>query len=309
MGFIILLIITTLGVAGSAAFFSVYGLAQVFSASFIPVVIMGGALELGKLVAASFLYRFWGDSPRLLKFYMSVAVLALMIVTSAGIFGFLTAAYQTDSIGLNQQNERITLYEDQKVSYQRRLDGINTQIEAVPKDYITKRIELIGTFEEEKTVILDKLTELDVQILELKTTVLTTEAKIGPIIYVAKVLGRDSDEAVFWFVLILIFVFDPLAVSLTLATNIAMRKRSEDKFVNDEPNHTLETDTTLPEDVPETDTTPVVKSDTDIDDIKKLIRDSNNSDEISKLSSVVTELSNEHKKGRVRSDLGNIIRK
>ena len=227
MVFILILMFSAFAVAASAAFFSVYGLAQIFSASFIPVIIMGGALEIGKLVAASYLYRFWKETPRLLKAYLFIAVFVLMIVTSLGIFGFLTAAYQTDSIGLKQQQEQIVLYENQKVSYQERLDGINNDIARTGADYITKRMELIETYEDEKQNIINKLEEIDAKILELKSNVLMTEAKIGPIIYVAEVLGENPDKATFWFVLIIIGVFDPLAVSLTLATNIALRRRSE----------------------------------------------------------------------------------
>jgi hypothetical protein len=106
MVFILLLVFSTLAVAGSAAFFSVYGLAQIFSASFIPVVIMGGALEAGKLVAASYLYRYWKETSFILKTYLFIAIFTLMVITSLGIFGFLTAAYQTDSIGLKQQREQ-----------------------------------------------------------------------------------------------------------------------------------------------------------------------------------------------------------
>lgn len=225
MVFIILLVFSTLAVAGSAAFFSVYGLAQIFSASFVPVVIMGSALEAGKLIAASYLYRYWEHTPRILKTYLFVAIFTLMVVTSLGIFGFLTAAYQTDSIGLKQQQEQITLYENQKVAYTERLNGINADIARTGDNYITKRIELIENFKQEKDQLIADIAETDAKLLELKSIVLQTEAKIGPIIYVAEVLDENPDKATFWFVVIIIAVFDPLAIALTLGSNIAIRQR------------------------------------------------------------------------------------
>lgn len=363
--------LSTLSVASSAAFFSVYGMGQIFSGAFIPVVIMGTSLEVGKLVAASYLYRYWKITPNLLKAYLSIAVLTLMLVTSIGIFGFLTASYQIDSIGLNQQKTNITVYENQKEFYQKRLDGINTQIEEIDPSYVTKRMELIRTFEAEKTDILNKLKELDDNLLELKTTVLVTQAKIGPIIYVAKVLERDPDDATFWFVLIIIGVFDPLAVSLTLATNIVLRNRRETKGITksstpkavesasinaskaqikplknvpmshkenteykpiinpeqpyvpiDVPDNILETPylktevkvnpvptpEVQPHNLPPVDTD-LPNFDDEIVKIKKLIRDSSNSEEISKLYEVIKTLSDEVKKSNIRSNLGNITRK
>ena len=178
MVFIILLMLTTFSVAASAAGFSVYGLGQIFSGAFIPVLIMGSSLEAGKLVAASYLYRYWKVTPHLMKAYLATAVLVLMVITSLGIFGFLTASYQIDSIELKQQEQTVELYEDQKASYQRRLDGINKQIEEVPETYVTKRMELIQTFEDEKNNILNNINTLDAQILELKTNVLNTQIKI-----------------------------------------------------------------------------------------------------------------------------------
>ena len=210
---------------------------------------------------------------------------------------------------------------------------INKQIEAVPSEYITKLMELIRTFEAEKSDILTKISDLDVQLLGLKTTILTTEAKIGPIIYVAKALGRDSDEAVLWFVLAIIFVFDPLAVSLTLATNIAIRKRREEREeehpipieshpVDDEediidyPTDASPTPLNAPESSPtptptmevEVSSAPPTDMSNEINAIKKLIMDSNKSEDITKLYESFDVLSKEFKKSRIRNDLGNVHR-
>jgi hypothetical protein len=228
--FIAILLLTALSIAGAAAFISVFGLSQIYSGAIFYVTIFAfGALEAGKLVAASALYRYWDTMSKMLRAYMFAAVLTLIAVTSAGIFGFLTAAYQVDNIGLEQQRTTIQLYEDQKFREEARLVRIDEQIAEVPETYVTKRMELIATFEPEKQAILDRITELDQQILDLKTQELTTEAKIGPILYVAEALDQDPDKSLIWFTLIIVLVFDPLAVSLTLMANIAMEKRKSEK--------------------------------------------------------------------------------
>lgn len=109
MGFIILLILVTLSIAGSAAFFSVYGLAQIFTGSFWPVVVMAGSLEAGKLIAASFCYRYWQKITFFLKTYLVTAIFVLMLITSAGIFGFLSSAYQQNILPLAEMERKVEL--------------------------------------------------------------------------------------------------------------------------------------------------------------------------------------------------------
>ena len=94
MGFIIILALSTLSLAGVAGYFSIYGLAAIFSGVFWPVVIMGTSLEVSKLVAVSYLYRYWKDTSRILAGYLIAAIFVLMLITSAGIFGFLSMGYQ-----------------------------------------------------------------------------------------------------------------------------------------------------------------------------------------------------------------------
>jgi len=318
MGFILLLVLSAFAVASSAAFFSVYGLAQIFSASFIPVVIMGASLEVGKLVAASYLYRFWDYTPKTLKLYLFVAVFTLMVITSLGIFGFLTAAYQTDSIGLKQQQEQIVLYENQKAAYTERLKGINDDIARTGDDYISKRMELIDKFKDEKDSILAGIEETDAKLLELKGSVLQTEAKIGPIIYVAEVLGESPDKATFWFVLIIIGVFDPLAVSLTLAANIALRRRKEERAVSvsdvehaveeivEHAIHDLDDGMAVVKSSPAHDSNELAEA---IAGIKQMINDSDSAEDVNRLAGAVESLNTELRKGRIRESLGTIARK
>jgi hypothetical protein len=230
MPLIILLIFVTVGISGCAAFFSVYGLAHIFSSAFISTIFMGGFLEAGKLVAASFLYRYWVKLGLFLKTYLVFAVIGLMIITSIGIFGYLSAAYQTDTIELKENNQRIELLTQEKTSYESRLSNIDVQIKNVPDAYVSKKIQLIKQLNEEKKDILGKLNGVTEERTQLMSKKLTTEAKVGPIIFIANAMGRSADDATVYLIVIIMSVFDPLAVALTIAINVAIKDRQSTKI-------------------------------------------------------------------------------
>ena len=229
MIFIVLLILTTFAIAASAAFFSVYGMAQLFTGAIIPVIIMGASLEAGKLVAASFLYRYSKKIGMALKAYLAAAILLLMLITSMGIFGFLTAAYQRDTLPLEEMQQRIELYQTEYDQLVARRDQIDKQVADVGPNYVRAKQRLSKEFAEERTRIDARIVELTPEIQKLKTEQINVEAKVGPIMFVAEIMGKDPNTAVFWFTILLISVFDPLAVALTIATNIAIKQRNEEK--------------------------------------------------------------------------------
>lgn len=236
MGFIAVLILTTLAIAGSAAFFSIYGLAQIFTGSFWPVVIMASSLEAGKLVAASFLYRYWKRISFVMKTYLSTAVIILMVITSAGIFGFLSAAYQEDILDTKLNEQEIALLEKEKAETealkQERLDRkkqIDADIASLPNNFITGRQRLMKSYgpelEELKADIAqytERTKEITLNISKLKQVNLEQEAHVGPIIFIARVFDQDVDDTTKWLIMIIIFAFDPLAVALTIGANIAL---------------------------------------------------------------------------------------
>ncbi|TFG96795.1 hypothetical protein E4H12_10255, partial [Candidatus Thorarchaeota archaeon] len=228
MFFIFLLVLSTIAIAGSAAYFSVYGLANTFSGVFWAVVLMGGSLEAGKLIAASYLYRYWDRTNWFLKTYMMAGVFALMALTSGGIFGYLSSGYQADVLPLKQLESQITLLEDEKVRAIQRKTDIDKQISQLPPKYVTSRLRLIKGFQAEQKLVTDRIKELDVEVLALKQKQIKTEAHIGPITYIAKAFDAPTDEATKWLIFLIIFAFDPMAVALTLAVNIALRRREED---------------------------------------------------------------------------------
>ncbi|WP_128731779.1 hypothetical protein [Pseudoalteromonas sp. PS5] len=235
MIFITILAFTALLIAGNAAYFSILGLAAMFSASYWPVVFMGASLELGKLVAASYVYRAWDDVSRAMKGYLVSAILVLMAITSLGIFGFLSQGYG-DS--LKQLNEIELLVEQKQIELaivREDIERIHTEIGNVPNTYVTKRIELQRERRPELEVLAEREGRLIEVLTQLNKRILEAKSHVGPILYVADMFNIDKDEAVKYFIFAIIIVFDPLAVILTLATNGALaQKQNESKHKKSE---------------------------------------------------------------------------
>lgn len=232
MIFRILLILSTLSIAGSAAFFSVYGLANTFNSIFWLACFAFGALELGKLVIASALYRYWSYLGWLLKTYLCITVVAFMALTSAGIFGYLTSSYQTDSLPLEQINTKIELYEDELDRLVDRKRQMDQQIAQMPENYITARQRLMESFKSEYDKINPRIDNLTSSIQELKSKKIQTESKVGPILFVAKSLGLNPEKAIIYLITFIVLFFDPVAVALTIVANIAFEKRKQEKKEN-----------------------------------------------------------------------------
>lgn len=254
MVFIGLLILTTLSIAGSAAFFSIYGLAQIFTASFWPVVIMATSLEAGKLIAASYVYRYWYRISFALKAYLMSAILVLMFITSIGIFGFLSAAYQQDILPLAEIETKVELIEqkivdlerirsEDQLQLQRLQDDKAKEIAGLPANFATRKDQVAQRYAERIAKVEENIASYTLQIRaageekqELKLSTLQQELKTGPIIFIAEAFGQEVNNATKWLILIIIFAFDPLAVALTVGANIALvergmkkRRRHDDK--------------------------------------------------------------------------------
>ena len=239
MIFISILILSALSLAGTAAYFSVVGLATIFAASFWPVVIMGSVLEAGKLVTASFLYRFWHKIRMPMKIYLCSAVLVLMLITSAGIFGILSGSYQHDSLPLKQMEAKVQMLTQERDTLADRKKQIDGIIAAISPNYITKRIEQQKKFEAEENNINKRIPELNKEIQELTEKKLNQEAHTGPIVYLAKLLGRPIDDATAYMLYLIMFVFDPLAVTLTIGANMAVIEHKKTKTGDKKPEENI----------------------------------------------------------------------
>ena len=223
--------LSALLIAGSAAAFSVYGLAKLFSGAFISVVIMAGALELGKLVTASFLYRYWKVINWFQKVYMTIATIVLVFITSAGIFGYLSNAYQGATLEFEKQStelltieERIEQLDEDKVFLKEELEQA---ISELPDNYITAKRKLREEYNPQITQLNQELLEYKTKRADLEIQLVSTGVDVGPAIYLARTFGTDIDTVVKFFIFILIFVFDPLAVMLVIAYNQALIDRGK----------------------------------------------------------------------------------
>ena len=225
--------LSALFIAGSAAAFSVYGLAKLFSGAFLSVVLMAGSLELGKLVTASFLYRYWDMINWFQKVYMTIATIVLVFITSAGIFGYLSNAYQGATLEFEKQSteliaveERIEQLEEDKVFLK---EELSIAISELPDNYITAKRKLREDYNPQILMVNEEILDYKKTRADLEIQLVSTGVDVGPAIYLARTFGTDIDTVVKFFIFILIFVFDPLAVMLVIAYNQALIVRDEEK--------------------------------------------------------------------------------
>jgi len=216
-------------VAGSAAYFSVFGLSKLFAGAAGSIVVMAGSLEFGKLVSASFLYRYWDKTNQWLKIYLLVGVITLVGITSAGIFGYLSNAYQGATVNFEKQTTSLFYKEDRLEQLQEDKvylkDELEQSLSSLPDNYITAKRQLREDYNPKVLEINDKILNIKQEIGELKISLVETGVDVGPAIYLARVFNTDIDTVVKFFILILIFVFDPLAVSLVIAYNNIVYKK------------------------------------------------------------------------------------
>lgn len=256
MIFIILVALSALFVAGCAAFFSIKGLIVLFSGSALAIGIMASSLEIGKLVAASFLHTHWRRINYLLKTYLCVAVLALMCITSLGIFGFLTSAYQVHSMKVGTFDTQIATLTNEKVIVEAEIQEYSSRIKALTEARITQeqRVQLAGNYKTPRDQAYKAISEANEEIQKKETDIsqgrqrsitiekelaalkinLNTTTDIGSFKFIADALHTSVDTAVQYFIFLLICVFDPLAVTLVLAWNNLMAYRKAIKAQEEE---------------------------------------------------------------------------
>jgi len=227
--------ISALLIAFSAAFFSVFGLSKLFAGAELSVIIMASSLEFGKLVAASFLYRYWDRINLLQKFYMTFATVVLVIITSAGIFGFLSNAYQGATVEFEKESTNLIFKEDRLKQLQEDKiylkEELDQAIADLPDNYRTARRKLREDYQPQISEINKQMIDLKGEIGELKTALVETGVDVGPVIYLARTFQTDIDTVVKFFIFILIFVFDPMAVMFVISYNVALEDRK--KYLSD----------------------------------------------------------------------------
>ena len=253
-----LIAIAALAVSGSAAIYSVIGLSKLFAGASTQVIIMAGSLEFAKLVVASLLYQYWDTIGKVLRAYLSVAVLVLMIITSGGIYGFLSGAYHETATKSEFLDKSLAVLQIKQTRFEENKSDLNIEKRQVAQSISDLRIslsnpaqvqyidretqqlitttssssrkalqaELDKTIEDRNNinlkleVIQDSIMSLDTRLLDLEISN-EAERELGPLKYLAETTGRDMDQVVNWFLLLIIFVFDPLAIAMVIAANFA----------------------------------------------------------------------------------------
>ena len=240
----LLTFVTSLAIAAVAAWYSIIGLTTIFSAAVIPIIIMGIVLEIGKLVAAAWVYNHWRETSILLKTYLVSAIVVLMLITSMGIYGFLSKSHIDAGINTGEISVKIERIDNRIASEQRQIDRAEKNITEM--DITLEKTEYgffddsrleerkRQTAEREQLNNIIKKSEFEIDNLldkksEYELEVKNFEVEVGPIKYIAALMYGDEatnylDNTVRYVILLLIFVFDPLAVLLLISANMSYRK-------------------------------------------------------------------------------------
>ena len=219
--------LTAIALSAIAAFYSVIGLAQIFPGSFWPIILMGSVLEIAKLVTVSWLYNNWAETNRLMRYYFSIAIILLMLITSMGIFGYLSRAHIESNVVVGANTVQLKTIETQEKIARDKLE------------YLLKRAGDPATatnkIDKEIQTTQNELNRLSKEKLPLMKEENKLTAEIGPIKYIAEIFySKDDpsfiDKAVRLVIFTIIIVFDPLAILLLIAANQTYKRfRSQDK--------------------------------------------------------------------------------
>jgi cell division protein FtsL len=269
--------ICALAVSGSAAYYSVFGLSKLFAGASTEVIIMAGSLEMSKLVIASVLYRYWDELNKALKYYLTVATVTLVLITSLGIYGFLTSAYQTTSDELAILDRQVQNQELRKQRYSDQINLLTGEQEYISRSitelsaglssgttvqYVDQTGQLITTSSSSARRTLesqlnnaisqrdrnyntiqalsDSMTTVEFTILDLRQNS-SVSAEVGPLRFMAEITGLEMNSIVNIFTLLIVLVFDPLAISLVIVANFTILRLSKESKVTPSfiPNNTL----------------------------------------------------------------------
>lgn len=248
-------------VSGSAAFYSVYGLGKLFAGASLQVMIMGGSLEFAKLVIASALYQYWDSINKILRVYLLVAITILMLITSAGIYGYLSGAYQETYSKTEVTNRSLSLLESKKSAFESQqklivdeknqltksitdirlaisnpgqtqyvdrstgqvITNTNTSSRGILENQLQQALSDRDNIDKKLSVTNDSIAKYDLKIIELKNADTGTR-ELGPLMYLATLTGQSMDKVINWYLLLIIFVFDPLAITLVVVANQAFSR-------------------------------------------------------------------------------------
>lgn len=245
----LLTLLTAIALSGVAAYFSIVGLIAIFAAAPIPIAVMGSSLEVAKLVAASWVYRNWVVAPSVIKYYFTAAVLILSLITSMGIFGYLSKAHMDQSLVSGDVTAKISIYDEKIKVAKENIDANRKTIkqldEAVDqtmarstdekgadkasqlrRSQTKERARLLQEIEAEQK----KISQLTEERAPIAAEVRKVEAEVGPVKYIAALMYGDNpdqnllEKAVRWVTIIIVLVFDPMAILLLIAANFTLKQ-------------------------------------------------------------------------------------
>jgi flagellar basal body-associated protein FliL len=244
-----IMLIAALSLSAIAAFYSIAGLTAIFAAAVVPIIIMGSILEISKLVVASWLYRNWKEVPTLLKSYFTIAVVILMIITSMGIFGFLSKAHLDQAVPAGDISAQVTIFDDKIKTEKDNIEAARkalSQMDAQLDQKLSrstdekgadKAIQIRRSQSSERKKLQNEIAEAQKTIIKLQTErapiasqARKVEAEVGPVKYIAALIYGDTldqnmlEKAVRWVIIMIVLVFDPLAVLMLVAFNWSLKK-------------------------------------------------------------------------------------
>ena len=250
--------LSALSVSASAAFYSVFGLSKLFAGASTEVIIMAGALEAAKLVVASLLYQYWNTINKILRVYFVAACFILIVITSGGIYGFLSGAYQETATQSEFLDRQVAVIQQKQVRFEEQKSDLKIEKAAVVKTISDLRVSLsnpaqVSWYDKEAEQVItstsssarralqaelktsiterdnidlrlnavtDSIAALDVNILDAQINN-ESARELGPLKYMAELTGQPMATIVNWFMILIIFVFDPLAIAMVVAANMA----------------------------------------------------------------------------------------
>lgn len=263
-----LIAFSALSVSASAAFYSVYGLSKLFAGAQVEVIIMAGSLEVAKLVIASLLYQYWDTINKILRTYLAIACIILVLITSMGIYGFLSAAYQETYANLLVNENKIEFLEEKAKFYENDIERYDKELEQILSNITTlsnaksqsiqvKDTSVVGgvrntistaelrlsqarieveednrkAVQEKRQVASDSLQSIKLDVLTLNNNS-ETVGELGPLKYLSGLTSTPMDVIINVLLLVIIFVFDPLAISLVVAANFAFDRAFPKREIN-----------------------------------------------------------------------------
>ena len=260
MAIIVLTLLSALAVSAVAGYFSIVGLMAIFATAPIPIAVMGSTLEIAKLITASWLYRNWWHANIVIKYYFAFAVVVLSVITSMGIFGYLSKAHMDQSLVTGDVSSKVAIYDDKIRTAKENIDAHRKALKqmdeavdqvmarssdekgadkasALRRSQSKERAALASNIETEQK----RIAQLNEERAPIAAEVRKVEAEVGPIKYIAALIYGDNpdqnllERAVRWVIILIVSVFDPLAILLLIAANISIRMlRENDDMVYEE---------------------------------------------------------------------------